>query len=1555
MMTIFQCVTLEGWTDIMYQCSNLKNQLSGSLAVIYWCALILFAGLFVINIALAVIADAYAESEKAELAAQKAAKRLKLMILYDKIDADGSGSVSSQELKEGLLGEGKYSGIVSSEKEVDDIIARGDADGDGELSLDEFIACFPDLAEQVDENEKAAQLAERRAAKGKNAERPHTRMWKAFKKWLVREPETQNKACFKCVETMVNSGWFSSFIMLFIGINTALLAWESHNDADCNDLEMAAMHMDKEKELGVLVSTCQRESMSKTLELANVLLSLFFLGEMLLKLWGLGFVVYISDSFNIFDAVIVITSMIELILAAVNTDQEGGGFITVLRAGRLFRIFKLARKWEALQQVIRTVTRSVVKIVPLSIILLLFMFIFSLLGMQMYGGYFLFVGRAGDCYSWEDVDNGCAIPRASFDNFGVAMVTIFQMMTGEDWNMVMYDGIGANGGSAFLYFAIIVVIGNFLILNLFLTILLSGFEEPEDDVDPEAERQKLRDDLWELYDKVDADKSGSVSSAELKKHLVDGGFKTDAEVDEMFATGDKNKDGELSFNEFIACFPDLAEVEEEPEGPGLLRRLLCCLKTTQEPDPATTDLGLSGAGAGADDGEGTIPDHKAFFILGKDNPIRKFAFAFTNNKIFENIVLFTIIVSSLTLAYQSPTSNAGPYKESTATVVLTYLDLVFLIIFTVEMFFKHLALGFAGHPRAYWRDPWNCMDGFIVIMAYVGLLAADLPQLKPLRAIRTMRALRPLRALKMFPGMKIAVNCLLRSIPLMVPISMVSFLFFFVFAILGLQLYSGKLWYCETTGALGDAQQLLEDLVGVQEGTLTEVSAASIAYVMAHGDETCHNVGRADCLSYEDVRTSDDVLALFPYMRDNETLAQAKDLLDATSGSANYTKYEAGDDVYQWGGTNVGGDLAGRTVFTGDNPSQVEAGYDIFCQSEYSLHGSACTRAECRLTGGTWQNQMTHFDNVWEALLCLFEMSTTEGWPTVMWNAVDAGKVGRQPFYSQTFSNISYFVLFLVVGNFFVLNLFVGSVIDNYLRLEAQAKEEAAQDPEKEHHAGDIFLTDAQKASNREMREQFEEEEEDKEEEHIRPNNGLRSFFFTIVENGKFDALITTLIIVNIIIMAMKHRDMSPDFEDKFMAGANWVFTIAFLLEAVFKLTAWFPRVYFSSGWNQFDFFLVVVSIVSKIFDFGSFATMFRVFRVLRIIKLIKRAKELKRLMQTILISLPALANVGSLLLLLFFIYAILGVQFFFSACGVPPYFAVGRDGSAGAVAQETRGFDPCSDVELGYGFDGFVSANLKHNVALWSARASDENGDDSLTKVEFEAMAAAAGISLGAGTAGDYWDAATASATAVSLGSVDVDVSERTKVLALFDDDAFFTIADEGGFHRWAAGGDKPYSKSDSTWPTSTDPLVGGVEYVEKSAYITAIGGGQEGSVGSEEDLRWLPALTEDPPVLSTGAGVLKGNALWCTELTLKCDGYVETEQNLMDEQAAAPDYAECSCEDVSIDANFDNFKTSFITLIRVSTGEFWNGETERISRVRRLLHRHLTATDSAQALCTS
>ena len=106
-------------------------------------------------------------------------------------------------------------------------------------------------------------------------------------------------------------------------------------------------------------------------------LTLFFLFEMILKLIGLGIVEYLADTFNQFDAFIVITSMIELIsaLTASDDDESGGGFITVLRAGRLFRVFKLARSWDALRKVLQTVTKTLPDLLPLSIILCLFMFI----------------------------------------------------------------------------------------------------------------------------------------------------------------------------------------------------------------------------------------------------------------------------------------------------------------------------------------------------------------------------------------------------------------------------------------------------------------------------------------------------------------------------------------------------------------------------------------------------------------------------------------------------------------------------------------------------------------------------------------------------------------------------------------------------------------------------------------------------------------------------------------------------------------------------------------------------------------------------------------------------------------------------------------------------------------------------------------------------------------------------------------------------------------------------------------------------------------------------
>jgi voltage-dependent calcium channel L type alpha-1D len=111
----------------------------------------------------------------------------------------------------------------------------------------------------------------------------------------------------------------------------------------------------------------------------------------------------------------------------------------------------------------------------------------------------------------------------------------------------------------------------------------------------------------------------------------------------------------------------------------------------------------------------------------------------------------------------------------------------------------------------------------------------------------------------------------------------------------------------------------------------------------------------------------------------------------------------------------------------------------------------------------------------------------------------------------------------------------------------------------------------------------------------------------------------------------------------------NYVFTAIFALEAVIKIIA-LDKIYFKDGWNIFDFFIVLLTIgsvfvsINTSLNVGGATTIVRTFRVTRIFRLIKRAKSLKLVFNTFIMTLPALGNVGSLLLLLLYLYAVLGV-----------------------------------------------------------------------------------------------------------------------------------------------------------------------------------------------------------------------------------------------------------------------------------------------------------------------
>ena len=114
----------------------------------------------------------------------------------------------------------------------------------------------------------------------------------------------------------------------------------------------------------------------------------------------------------------------------------------------------------------------------------------------------------------------------------------------------------------------------------------------------------------------------------------------------------------------------------------------------------------------------------------------------------------------------------------------------------------------------------------------------------------------------------------------------------------------------------------------------------------------------------------------------------------------------------------------------------------------------------------------------------------------------------------------------------------------------------------------------------------------------------------------------------------------------------NNAFTYVFCCEAALKLTAFGVSFYFQEAWNVFDFGVVCLSLTGVIVSYAttaktSFLSLLRVLRVARVFRIIKQAKGLRTLFNTLIVSLPALANVGSVMMLFYFIYSVLGMNLF--------------------------------------------------------------------------------------------------------------------------------------------------------------------------------------------------------------------------------------------------------------------------------------------------------------------
>ena len=289
-------------------------------------------------------------------------------------------------------------------------------------------------------------------------------------------------------------------------------------------------------------------------------------------------------------------------------------------------------------------------------------------------------------------------------------------------------------------------------------------------------------------------------------------------------------------------------------------------------------------------------------------------------------------------------------------------------------------------------------------------------------------------------------------------------------------------------------------------------------------------------------------------------------------------------------------------------------------------------------TGGTrvvlWASPSRgDFDNFGNAMRLLYTMSTGDGWDAIMFTMMDATTAGHGPVRDDFSAAAIFAITWMFVGCYFAMNLFVGVIVDNFNRIKKEAES-----------GGSATMT----AEQQQWVDTMKRAAREKPAKVTRPPAGLlRGLTFRVVNSTFFDNLIMAVIVANVIVMGCDYWGIEQNavhrrlYEDTL----NY-FAYVYYTECVLKLIGLSPAAYFADGWCRFDFALVCSSLLDQ-FAAELLATylpmppmllrVLRIARILRILRLLKGAKELRNLIMCMVLTFPALINVGSVLLLAVF------------------------------------------------------------------------------------------------------------------------------------------------------------------------------------------------------------------------------------------------------------------------------------------------------------------------------
>lgn len=957
------------------------------------------------------------------------------------------------------------------------------------------------------------------------------------------------------------------------------------------------------------------------LEIINLVLSIIFTVEMFVKLFFLyenKFERYRKDVFNLFDATVVLLSYVEMVFPG------GGGAFTVLRSFRLFRVFKLARKWKAMHRLLALIVSTLIDVSNFLLLVLLFIFIYSMIGVQFFAnrmrfdseGYSIPIGGESPRTHqlWSDTRRealgGVEIPRANFDTTLNAFVTVYQVLSGENWNTVMYDGMRATNDLAPWYFISLVVFGAMIVMNLFLAILLSNFgalNEEEDDDDDELFTFD-EEDVWEKNEQDVIDEAGRVmrilddEEPELKKRTAKRLASEMKPLSTKIQAAEKTLATALcDFLGYIGGFFSQISLR-----PTVIRRFV------KERSDARLELLRVHEQAGTNpetDSLFPLSEGKTLFVFGPQNYIRQILALVVDHPVCDNLVTLLIIISTLFLIIDNPFLD----PESNLKKFLNVMDMVMTTLFTMEMVSKMIAMGlWLPKESAYLRNAWNILDFVVVLVSIVSL--TDLgAYFKWIRSVRTLRTLRPLRMISRNPALKLIVDVMIESAPGILRVTLVITLMFLILAIFCVSFFKGKLKSCQ-----GDH---FDEVIAVSEEYYNFMENPKAWSELTSAQKSLFG---PDSPAYSDEVKSDSKWI---------------------ENSLSWTEDDGPVcEIWRRPSRRVSED---SPEYYGLRKRQNVETHDVEWKFDFEKHDPT-SRVICECWGGKWRNMAYQdFDNVLNSMLTLFEISTTEGWVDVMWAATDSRGIDMQPVRDIWINWTYFFMFFIFIGNYLFLNLFVGVTIDNFSDLKEKRSKEGAS----------LFKTKSQKMwwDTYEMSIKMLPRPR-----AMQPADAIGQFFYkmTMVDPYAkiFDNFIMLCIILNTVIMAATFFG-EPEWWTITCDVFNFTFMIIFNLEMICKLFAK-RKMYFQNNGDLFDFFIVVLTDLGWILaitgsgaGMGPVASIIRTFRIGRALRLVntdnQMARDIKRLGAVLLKTLPGVLNITCLLLLLFIIFSVIAVQLF--------------------------------------------------------------------------------------------------------------------------------------------------------------------------------------------------------------------------------------------------------------------------------------------------------------------